>query len=255
MEKRLKMKKASFIVCEGMDGSGKTTVSKYLLELMGLFGYDVKWTREPGGTPLAESIRNLILTTEMDSTTELLLFNAARRDHVENLIKPSLAKDITVVSDRFVDSTIAYQCYANQRSPLHQVLSLHQTCIDFDPDYVIYLDILPEVAAARANQRGAGDRFDNMPADYKKRLEMGYQVGMLMHKASTSTEVVTIDANQNLLDVFEQVFNWFVRYYCATHQPAASFVFDNEKHTKALENPVLQAALEQHRQHWRLNFS
>ena len=111
------MKKGLFITIEGPDGSGKTTVSKAVADKLLAEGYQVRYTREPGGSAISEKIRDIILdpaNTEMDPRTEALLYAASRRQHLVDIVLPLIEQGVTVISDRFVDSSIAYQGYGRQ---------------------------------------------------------------------------------------------------------------------------------------------
>lgn len=143
-----------FIVAEGVEGAGKSTQVKILTDTLQAMGYDVVRTREPGGTPLAEQIRNLVVQGDpgsMDAQTETLLFVAARRHHVETVIKPALARGCIVVCDRFLDSTHALQGAAGV--PAVVIDDLHDTFIGLSPDFVLFFDMDPQSALDRANER------------------------------------------------------------------------------------------------------
>lgn len=156
---------AHFITLEGGEGAGKSTQIKRLSEK--LLGQGIKHitTREPGGTPDAESIRDLLLTGDRDRwdpVTELLLMFAARREHCRRVVWPAIEGGQWVISDRFADSTMAYQGYAQGagRAAVEQIqaVTLHQ----FIPDLTIVLDIPVESGAARVRARGQNNRMDNM---------------------------------------------------------------------------------------------
>lgn len=157
--------KGLFISFEGIDGSGKSTQSRLLAEGLRAAGRDVVLTREPGGSPGAEEIRALVLQGEADrwsSETELLLFTAARRDHLERTILPALARGAVVICDRYVDSTRVYQGVT--RGDLRdKVDALHQLMIGTDPHITLLFDIDPTEGLARAVARaGAEMRFEDM---------------------------------------------------------------------------------------------
>lgn len=142
-----------FITVEGVDGAGKSTLSRALAEELENAGHEVVLTREPGGSPGAEEIRSLIISGESDRwspETELLLFNAARRDHVERTIRPALAKGTVVICDRYVDSTRAYQGQTPEMRA--RIDDLHASMIGLDPDLTLLLD----VAAEDGLERGVG---------------------------------------------------------------------------------------------------
>jgi dTMP kinase len=158
-----------FITFEGMNGSGKSTQAKLCVDWLGEHNCEVVHTREPGGTPGAEDIRNLILNGDAkrwSRETEVLLFNAARCDHVERLINPALSAGKIVISDRYVDSTIVLQTLHDQTGELRRKIdALHMQMIGRDPDLTILIDISLETARRRIGDRtGAGvDRMEKVP--------------------------------------------------------------------------------------------
>ena len=153
-----------FITFEGGEGAGKTTQAKMLAQALEGAGIETLLTREPGGTFGAEAIRDLVLEGTADrwsGMTELLLMYAARLDHVEKLIKPALDRGVWVISDRFSDSSMAYQGYARELGP-EKVRALHEAVMDgFEPDLTILFDIDPILAQKRVETRGEDlSRFD-----------------------------------------------------------------------------------------------
>jgi len=145
-----------FITFEGIDGSGKSTQARMLAESLGSAGHAVRSTREPGGSPGAEEIRRLVLEGDPErwsAETEILLFTAARRDHLERVIEPALAADEVVVCDRFADSTRMYQ---GLRAPglRETVDALHRLMIGREPDLTFIIDMDPAKGHARAKGRG-----------------------------------------------------------------------------------------------------
>ena len=152
-----------FITFEGCDGSGKSTQARRLAETLRGEGREVVLTREPGGSEGAEEIRGLILNGDADrwsAETEILLFTAARRDHVERVIRPALERGAIVICDRYVDSTRVYQGVA--RSDLRPVVDrLHEMMIGLEPDLTILVDIDPAESLRRGlNRAGAEERFE-----------------------------------------------------------------------------------------------
>lgn len=154
---------AAFITFEGCEGVGKSTQLKYLKEYLEQTGQDAVFTREPGGTPLAEKIRDLILKEDMSAECEALLFAAARADHIDNLILPALREGKIVVCDRYIDSSIAYQGYARDLGE-EAVLTLNryavQNCM---PDAVVFIDMNP--LASWRRQKGKTVEDDRMEAE------------------------------------------------------------------------------------------
>lgn len=167
-----------FVSFEGIDGSGKSTQARALAEALGAKGRDVVLTREPGGSEGAELIRKLLVEgppERWSPETEILLFNAARRDHVEKTIRPALARGAVVVSDRFADSTRVYQGAA--RAALRPLVdALHALVIGLEPDLTFVIDMPPEIALSRGLARGTGeDRFEEMGLAFQHALRAGFQ--------------------------------------------------------------------------------
>jgi dTMP kinase len=169
-----------FITLEGGEGAGKSTHLKRLGEALRAVGETVVLTREPGGSLGAEQIRSLLVggaVERWEPMTEALLHYAARRDHVERTIQPALEAGSWVISDRFADSTMAYQGYA-QGVPRERIEELHRVVLgDFGPALTLILDIPVEVGLIRARARlgGAGeDRYERMGQEFHERLRAGY---------------------------------------------------------------------------------
>ena len=207
---------ARFISFEGIDGSGKSTQARLLADHLRAQGRDVVLTREPGGSPGAEEIRRLVLTGDPDrwsAQTELLLFTAARRDHVERTIRPALARGATVITDRFADSTRLYQ---GARSGLRDTVDrLHDLMIGIEPDRTFIIDMDPELALRRAQVRAtdgpggaapaAGDvademRFEDFGLDFQVQLRAGFRA-----LAAAETRCVLIDGDRAPEDVASDV--------------------------------------------------
>jgi len=166
-----------FISFEGIDGSGKSTQARLLSEQLSALGRDVILTREPGGSPGAEEIRRLVLEGESDrwsATTELLLFTAARRDHLERTILPALNDGKIVITDRFADSSRIYQGLG--RAELGTLVDrLHELVIGREPDLTILVDMDPEVGLSRALGRQDGeDRFEGFGLEMQQRMREGF---------------------------------------------------------------------------------
>ena len=167
-----------FITLEGIDGSGKSTQAKRLAAHLQNSGQDVVLTREPGGSCGAEEIRALLVDgapNRWSAITEVLLFTAARRDHLERLITPALARGQTVICDRFADSTRVYQGVAREdRRDL--VDDLHRLTIGLEPDLTLILDVDPANALNRGLARKSGeDRFEEFGLSFQQALRVGFQ--------------------------------------------------------------------------------
>jgi len=171
-------KKGFFIVLDSCNGAGKSTQIKCLKERLEALDYDVITTREPGGTPGAEQVRELLVTGDpdrWDKISEIMLFSAARRNHVETLIKPSLAAGKIVLCDRFVPSTIAYQGFGRGVA-LDTIKHITKMAIgDFEPDLTFLFFIDPKVGLQRAaSRRGHEMRFESLDMDFHRRVQDGY---------------------------------------------------------------------------------
>jgi len=169
--------KPAFISFEGIDGSGKSTQIKLLADHLHSQGRKVIVTREPGGSTGAEEIRALVLQGEIDrwsAETELLLFTAARRDHLERTIRPALAAGEIVLCDRFADSTRMYQGLS--RGDLRQTVDqLHSLMIGTEPDLTVLLDINPALGLTRAKSRhGTEERFEDFGESLQARMRQGF---------------------------------------------------------------------------------
>ena len=166
-----------FLSFEGIDGSGKSTQARLLAQGLRDAGHAVTLTREPGGSPGAEEIRRLVLEGDPDrwsAETEILLFTAARRDHLEKTIRPALARGETVITDRFADSTRVYQGIT--RGDLRSTVDrLHDLMIGTEPDLTLLIDIDPETGLSRAVARqGSEQRFEDMGLAMQTAMRAGF---------------------------------------------------------------------------------
>jgi dTMP kinase len=162
---------------EGIDGSGKSTQARLLATALRQAGHEVVLTREPGGSPGAEDIRRLVLegaTDRWSAETEILLFTAARRDHLEKTIRPALARGAVVITDRFADSTRMYQGIS--RGDLGQVVDdLHALMIGVEPDLTFLVDLPAELGLSRAQSRaGTEMRFEDMGLALQSKMRSGF---------------------------------------------------------------------------------
>ncbi|MBO9545125.1 dTMP kinase [Caulobacter sp.] len=171
------MTQGSFISFEGGEGAGKSTQIRRLAERLQAAGHDVVVTREPGGSPGAESIRDLLVNGSADRwspVTETLLMYASRRDHVERVIRPALAEGKVVLCDRFADSTRAYQG-AGGDAPASLIASLEEHVLNGTvPVLTLILDLPAEIGLQRAEARGGAARFESKGLDFHQRLRAGY---------------------------------------------------------------------------------
>ncbi|AMK55974.1 dTMP kinase [Mycoplasma mycoides] len=194
-----------FITFEGMDGSGKTTTLLKVKEELERLNYQVLITREPGGEAIAEQIRQIILDNKnrnMDAWTEALLFIASRNQHLQKVIKPALEKNIIVISDRFIDSTSAYQGSARNIGVdvVNQVQQIVlKNCL---PDLTLFFDVSFSEAEKRMQIRGENskNRLDEEKSDFKQKVYQGY----LELVKNNPKRIKVIDANQDIDQVYNQ---------------------------------------------------
>lgn len=166
-----------FVSLEGIDGSGKSTQGRLLADRIRTTGCAVTLTREPGGSPGAEEIRRLVLQGAVDrwsAETEILLFTAARRDHLEKTIRPALARGDVVITDRFADSTRIFQGIT--RGDLTQTVDrLHDLMIGVEPDLTLLFDLDPKVGLSRATARAGKElRFEDMGLEFQEKARTGF---------------------------------------------------------------------------------
>ncbi|MBO9647264.1 MAG: dTMP kinase [Variovorax sp.] len=200
--------KGLFLTLEGIDGAGKSSHIDALEALFKAQGRQVTRTREPGGTPLAETLRGMILEQPMDALTESLLVFAARRDHVVRVIEPALASGDVVLCDRFTDATFAYQGAGRGFDPA--VLSTLEKWVQADtehatdgllqPEITIWFDLAPEIAAERLAGARVPDKFESQPVEFFKRVAAGYAA-----RAKDAPRFVRIDASQSREAVWQQI--------------------------------------------------
>tara|TARA_R110002072_G_scaffold7573_20_gene41142 strand:- start:2191 stop:2817 length:627 start_codon:yes stop_codon:yes gene_type:complete len=196
--------KGMFISFEGIDGSGKSTQAHLLADHLRARGRDVVLTREPGGSPGAEEIRALVLQGEPDrwsAETEILLFTAARRDHLERTIGPALAAGKVVICDRFADSTRMYQGLS--RGDLRQTVDdLHRLMIGVEPDLTILIDMDPAKGLSRAlSRQTVEERFE----DFGEELQAKMRAGFLALAEEFADRFVVIDGGRSVEDVAKDV--------------------------------------------------
>jgi len=201
------MTKGIFIALEGMDCSGKSSNIQYLRELFEDRGYVVITTREPGGTNMAEEVRSSLLKQRKEKVqplTEVLLFAASRHQHVETFIKPALAEGYVVISDRFTDSSFAYQ--AKGRGLLKEFRVVEELVLDgFRPDHVLHFKVSLETAMERQRLRtGKNDRLDQESLEFKQKVHDGYIARSNIYVDS----YVNIDAEQPIENVKQKLAHW-----------------------------------------------
>ena len=190
-----------FITFEGIDGAGKSTHIEAVAEVLRERGEALLLTREPGGTPLAERLRELFLHEPMDALTETLLVFAARRDHLHTRIEPALAAGTTVLCDRFTDATFAYQG-AGRGFDLSQLATLEQWVQQgVQPDLTLWFDVPPAVAAERRSSARQPDRMEREAQAFFERVRGGYAARF----EAAPQRIVRIDADAPMGEVRVQV--------------------------------------------------
>ena len=199
-----------FITFEGVEGCGKTTQIRLLADQLASLGYRVLLTREPGGCPIADKVRTILLDAEnrdMSSLTELMLYAAARAQHVGQVIAPALASGAIVLCDRFCDATVAYQHYGRgiDRCTIDTLNDL--ACQTLCPDLTLLMDCDPEVGLSRARSRIAAttgpkeERFELEQLSFHQRVRNGY----LQQSATEPQRFVTLDASGAVSEIAEQI--------------------------------------------------
>ncbi len=197
-----------FITIEGPDGSGKTSVANKLVETLKQRGIPVLYTREPGGSDIAEQIRKIILdckNTAMDVRTEALLYAASRRQHLTEKILPALNQGLIVISDRFIDSSLAYQGYGRGIG-INEVLNINLFATEGRlPDLTVYFDVSAEVGLARIGKdhKREVNRLDLERVEFHNKVREGYQ--LLVEKFPQ--RIVKIDAGKSFDEVYETAYH------------------------------------------------
>lgn len=196
-----------FITFEGPDGSGKSTVIKKVYEKLSSDGYDIVLTREPGGTPIAEKIRDIILDNSnqaIDARTEALLYAASRRQHLVEKIWPALKEGKIVLCDRFLDSSLAYQGGARNLG-IENVLNINLFATENTyPDLTLFFDVSPEIGLSRVShdKKRVADRLDNENENFHEKVYSAFKDIVKTYKDRT----VIIDASKPLEEVIEATY-------------------------------------------------
>jgi len=200
----MKSKTGFFLTIEGIEGVGKSTAVKFIQDYLTAAHIDFITTREPGGTEIAERIRQILLTPNPEEVivpeTELLLMFACRAQHIAHKIEPALAAGKWVISDRFVDASYAYQGGGRQLN-LDQIKTLDKWVVKTHPDLTILLDAPPALGLARAKHRGEHDRIEQEKVDFFERVREAY----LQRAKADPTRFHIIDATQPLTTVHAEI--------------------------------------------------
>jgi dTMP kinase len=183
-----------FITLEGVDGAGKSTHLGFVADWLRQQGREVVVTREPGGTPLGETLRELLLHREMDADTELLLMFAARQEHLAALIRPALARGAWVVSDRFTDASYAYQCGGRGIAAARLAVLEQWVQQGFQPTLTLLFDVPAEVAESRRTAARTADRFEREADSFFNRVRQAY----LERARAEPQRIRVVDASQSI---------------------------------------------------------
>ncbi|MHB1117149.1 dTMP kinase [Sideroxydans sp.] len=195
------MNRARFITFEGVDGAGKSTGLEWFANALRERGVDLLVTREPGGTPLGEKLRELVLHESMHAETEAMLMFASRREHVEQVIRPALQRGTWVISDRFSDASFAYQG-GGRGVPVAKLEQLEQwTHGDLQPDLTLLFDIPIEVARERLSNNVSLDKFEREQGEFFDKVRQAY----LARVAKKPDRYAVIRAEKSLKEVQQQL--------------------------------------------------
>ena len=191
------MTPGKFITLDGVDGAGKSTHLSFVADWLRSQGREIVVTREPGGTPLGENLRDLLLHREMDADTELLLMFAARQEHLSGLIRPALARGAWVLCDRFTDASYAYQC-GGRGIAVERVAALENWVQrGFQPDLTLLFDVPAEVAEARRSAAREADRFEREAGSFFNRVRQAY----LERARAEPARIQVLDARQSIVEL------------------------------------------------------
>jgi dTMP kinase len=192
---------AMFITLEGVDGAGKSSHLAWLEDWFKARGHRVRMTREPGGTSIGEKLRELVLHEPMHPETEALIMFAARREHIEQVIRPALAAGEVVISDRFTDASFAYQCGGRGLPEARLAVLEGWVHADLNPDMTLLFDLPTEIAAQRLATARAPDRFEREGTDFHARVRAAY----LRRAAQYPQRIRVIDGSRSLEQVRMQL--------------------------------------------------
>jgi len=204
-----KKSKARLITLEGSEGAGKTTALNVICEILQQWGIDFIRSREPGGEPTSEKIRDILLYSEhLHAKTELLLMFAARNEHIENVVKPALAQGKWVISDRYVDASYAYQG-GGRKLGFETVQWMDNFIVaDVQADFTILMDIEPEIGLERIKNRGYADRIEQESMDFFHRITNAYR----KKAAENPDRYAVIDASKTIKQVTRSIQQAFIQH-------------------------------------------
>ena len=197
--------RGKFITLEGIDGAGKSTHQAWLADVVHKRGHALRVTREPGGTGLGENLRRMLLDPEysMHAETEVLLMFAARREHIDKVIEPALARGEWVVCDRFTDATFAYQGGGRGVDWQHLMLLEQWVQRGLQPDLTLLFDLAPEVGRLRARGARSADRFEQEQDDFYGRVRAAY----LRRAADAPARIKVVDAARSIEEIQRQLLD------------------------------------------------
>ena len=200
--------RGKFITLEGIEGSGKSTNLEVIKNLLDNNNIKYIVTREPGGGPLGPHLRELLLNKDnsISPSVEMLLMMADRKDHVDNLIEPNLTKGTWVISDRYLDSTIAYQGGGRQLN-LNLITALSEELKLPTPDLTLLFDLSVDLALERAKKRSELDRFEREPKEFHSRIRHSY-----LEQASINNRIKIIDSSKDIKSVSMQVEIYILQF-------------------------------------------
>jgi dTMP kinase len=214
------MGRGIFITIEGVEGSGKTTQARLLVDYLRGMDTPVTETREPGGTPIGEMIRRILLSPSnkgISAETELLLYLACRADHVERLIRPALERGEVVMSDRYTDATVAYQGFGRGLD-IDRIRRLNEVATDgVFPELTVLLDLDAETGLARVagrSEEGATDRLESEELEFHKRVRAGY-----LHVASSEPDRVKTVRADGEIAVIQQNIRSIISEFLSKTRP------------------------------------
>lgn len=198
------MENGFFITTEGCEGGGKTTAIRKIKEVLERKGHRVIITREPGGVPTAEKIREVLLNNTLTSISEMYLFGAARFEHLHHVVNPALEKGLVVICDRFYDSSIVYQGHVGGLG-MDYVYEFNKTLVKREPDLTLYFDVDVEVGLNRifSNSDREVSKYDMKDTEYHEKVREGYL--LLMDKPYGGSRIKKVDANQSIENVENQL--------------------------------------------------
>lgn len=206
--------KGKFITFEGGEGVGKSTQSKLFVKYLNENGVKAEWSREPGGCEEAEEIRNLLIkgsADKWDGITELLLMYASRRVHTEKKIKPLLQHGVTVVSDRYFDSTFAYQGFG-YNLPINKIESVKKIVLeDFKPDLTFILDLNVKEGLERTDIRGEKNRYEDMKIEFHNRVRDGFNY--ICENEQDRCIKIDVGNGKDINTVFDELLNKSIEFF------------------------------------------